>query len=279
MGRYKHTAVWLNGLVYVGGGYETGTIGVYKDSYTINSYDPVRDSWGSINTGYCHFAMTAMNNKLLIAGGEGRSKNKTNAMYTLDRDYLKGFTKMITARSCATAVGHKGMLIITGGLDDKNQILTSTELLDSSSWQWYIRDDLPQPHAQLQSVIVDNILYLLGGHNEDGSSRAVFTAPLDSLSRYQVRWDSHQDAPCFGSAPVSVRGHLLIVGGWKMNKYTPTSDIYKLNKVNNTWEVIGNIPTARHSLTAVSTADNKVILIGGKNDKAEFTNTVWIGTL
>ena len=34
--------------------------------------------------GYCHFAMTTLNNKLLIAGGEDRSNNRTNEVLTLD---------------------------------------------------------------------------------------------------------------------------------------------------------------------------------------------------
>ena len=81
MGRVDHTAVWLNGLVYVGGGIEVG-VGA---SYTINCYDPVKNSWSStINTHYCHFAMTKLNNKLLIAGGQNKSNKMTNKILTMD---------------------------------------------------------------------------------------------------------------------------------------------------------------------------------------------------
>ena len=41
---------------------------------------------------------------------------------------------------------------------------------------------------------------------------------------------------------------------------------------------IGHIPSARWLTGAVSTTDNIVIVIGGKNDKREHTNTVWIGS-
>ena len=129
-------------------------------------------------------------------------------------------------------------------------------------------------------MIVDNILYLLGGENKNGASQAVFTAPLDTLSRHQLKWNTLQDTPCY-SAPVSVYGtHLLIVGGRKEigDKYTCTSDVYKLNKVSHRWEAIGHIPSARKSSAAVSTADNRVIVIGGRNDKEVYTNTVWIGS-
>ena len=277
--RYGHTAVWLNGLVYVGGGHETA----YKPSYIINCYDPVNNSWSSsINTTYCNFAMTTLNNKLVTAGGEDRSDKVTTQVLILDAGQLKDYAKMITARSWATAAGHQGMLIITGGVDDNFKTLSSTELFDSNNGQWYKCSDLPQPHYYLQSVIVDNILYLLGGVNKDSRySPVVFTAPLDTLSTHQLKWNTHQDTPWYASAPVSVNGtHLLIVGGRKSTggKATFTSDIHKLNKVSHSWEAIGHIPSARHSAAAVSTTDNRVIVIGGENDKGEATNTVWIGS-
>ena len=279
MGRYEHTAVWLNGLVYVGGGYETGGWA----SYIINCYDPVNNSWSSpINTPYSWFAMTTLNNKLLIAGGLDESYKGTNQILTMDAGQLKNYTKMITARSHATATGHQGMLIITGGSDDKDKTLSSTELFDSSNGRWYVTNDLPQPRYDLQSVIVDNILYLLGGRNKDNKvSPTVFTAPLDTLSTHQLKWNTLQDTPWCRSAPVSVYGtHLLIVGGSKKigDKFACTSDVYKLNKVSHSWEAIGHIPSARDASAAVSTADNRVIVIGGENDKGKYTNTVWIGS-
>ena len=172
------------------------------------------------------------------------------------------------------------MLIITGGQGDMRKTLSSTELFDSSNEQWYTCNDLPQLHVSLKSVIVDNILYLLGGINKDSPS-AVFTAPLDTLSKHQLKWSTHQDTPYCDSAPVSVHGtHLLMVGGSKMTgfDYIHYSDVYKLNKVNHTWEAIGNIPSARYFSAAVSTADNRIIVIGGLNDKRECTNKVWIGS-
>ena len=117
VGHANHTAVWLNGLVYVGGGIGTG-----GSLYIINCYDPVNNSWSSpINTPYCFFAMTTLNNKLLIAGGRDNSWKSTNQILTMDAGQLKNYTKMITARSSATATGHQGMLIITGGQDDKRR--------------------------------------------------------------------------------------------------------------------------------------------------------------
>ena len=183
-----HTAVWLNGLVYVGGGYTFES----KESYIINCYDPFNNVWSfPINTPYHHFAMTTLNNKLLIAGGMDVKDKNTGQILTMRAGQLSNYTKMITPRLQCTAIGHQGMLIITGGVGDK-KILSSTELFDSMYGHWYMCNDLPQPHFSLQSVVVDNILYLLGGHCEDGASQAVFTAPLATLSiTYQLKWNAH----------------------------------------------------------------------------------------
>ena len=75
MGFTRHNAVWLNGVVYVGGGFETGM----GPSYTIRCYDPVSNLWGSpINTPYSSFAMVTLHNRLLIAGGQDKSRKTTS---------------------------------------------------------------------------------------------------------------------------------------------------------------------------------------------------------
>ena len=275
VGYIRHTAVWLNGLVYVGGGIETG----WKISFTINCYDPLNDSWSTpINTPYCKFAMVTFNNKLLVAGGEDKIR-KTNQVLTMDTGQLKEYTQMITARSLATAAGHLGMLIIAGGVDDKDNILSSTELFDSNNSQWYNCKDLPQPHLRLQSVIVDNTLYMLGGTNKHNTAAlTVFTAVLDTLSNHQLIWNTYENTPWYRSAPVNVQNtHLLLIGG-RNHGYVTCSVVDKPNKVSCNWETIGNIPSSRCSLAAVSTTDNRIIVIGGWNEYEDITNTVWIGS-
>ena len=75
-------------------------------------------------------------------------------MYRIRHRINKSVLIMIMAKSHATATGHQGMLIITGGKDDKGNTLSTTELFDSYNGQWYVPNDLPQPHFWLQSVIV-----------------------------------------------------------------------------------------------------------------------------
>ena len=263
----------------MGGGYETGRLG----SYRIDCYNPVNNTWSSpINTPCCYFALTALNNNLLVVGGLDKVYTSSCQIFTIDpgQTQLKNYTEMITARSLATVAGYQGILIIAGGKSN-GKILCSTEIFDSGNREWYTTKDLPQPHYWLQSVIVDNMVYLLGGFSKDYvNSSTVFAASLDTVLKHQLNWSAFQDTPWCCSAPVSVHGtHLLIVGGSKKFESQATSDVYKLDKVNQRWEAIGHIPSVRKSSAAVSTADDRVIVIGGLNHKRKFVNTVWIGNL
>ena len=275
-----HTAVWLNGVVYVGGGFETPV----KHSCRIDCYNPVNNLWSSpINTPYSLFTLTTLNNKLLTVGGMKRN-SRTKQILIMNDGQLTLYTKMMLQRVGITATSHQGMLIITGGYDGRKR-LSATELYDSHNGQWYCCDDLPQPHTTLQPVIVDDTLYLLGGINEGGdSSQTVFTAPLDTLSRHQLKWSVYQDTPPCYSVPVCVNGvSLLLVGGGEgkivnaSSKSRNDPDIYKLNKVSHSWEAIGHIPSPRESPVAISTVDNSIIVIAGKS-KGKPTNKVWIGS-
>ena len=264
----------------MGGGYET----IFNDLCRIDCYDPVNNSWSSpINTPYSRFTLTTLNNKLLTVGGM-KQNSRTNQILIMNDGQLTLYTKMMLRRTGASAASHQGMLIITGGHDGSKR-LSATELYDSNNGQWYCCDDLPQPHTLLQSVIIDDTLYLLGGSNESGfRSQTVFTAPLDTLSRHQLKWSVYQDTPLYSSSPLCVNGvSLLIVGGGENkiindpSKSLNDPDIYRLNKVIHSWEAIGRIPSPRISPVAISTGDNNIIIIGGKS-KGKSTNTVWIGS-
>jgi len=263
-----HTAMLHNGKVYIGGGF-----GSY---YTINIYTPANNSWSPspINHPCEYFALTTLNNQLITAGGIDRSNKTTNKIFSLDGDQLKEYTRMITPRCDAAAVGYQGTLIITGGKDDNYKTLATTELYHSATSQWYNTSDLPSPHWGLQSVVVDNVLYLLGGPQ---GSTTVFTAPLNDLTSHQLKWSTQQDTPRCLKTPVSIQGrHLLTIGGRKGG--VVTRDILMFNKVSHNWEVIGKIPSARFGSAVVSIANNKIVVIGGWDDKRQSTNTVWIGS-
>lgn len=278
--RAYHTAVWLNELVYVGGGYESDQHG----SHRIHIYNPVEDSWSSpISSPQSLFAMTVVDDYLIIAGGEDKTCKITNKLLVMDDDQLKEYATLRTPRKLATAFGHEKMLIIVGGENERHVKLSTTELLDINTEQWHICSPLPSPHYWLRSVILDNTVYLLGGLDKDGNhSSIVFAASLETLSSHQLKWTSSTNTPWCSSAPLCIsHSCLVVVGGVKDTNETTkskdklTTNICHLNKLNCDWEVIGDIPLIRHAVAAVSLI-NGIIIFGGNNTTRQCTDNVWI---
>ena len=240
--RAYHTAVWLNELVYLGGGYESDQHG----SHRIDIYNPIENSWGSpISSPQSLFAMTVVDNHLVIAGGEDKTWKITDKLLVMDDDQLKDYTTLRAPRKLATAFGHEKMLVIVGGEDERHVKLSTTELLDINTEQWYICSELPSPHYWLQSVILDSTVYLLGGLDKDGNhSSMVFAASLETLSSHQLKWMymSNTNTPWCSSTPLCIsHNRLVVVGGVKesnettKNKDKLTTNICHFNKLSCDW--------------------------------------------
>ena len=132
-----HTAVLLGREVYVGGGFEGTSRNDKQDSYRLDVYNLTTNQWSSspINTPYCHFAMTVLDDKLVIVGGLTKNVEVVKKVLVLNAGQWKDYSEMPTARCYATAVGYHSMLIVAGGVSNvKGEWIrvSTTELLDTT---------------------------------------------------------------------------------------------------------------------------------------------------
>ena len=273
-----HTAVLYNGAFYMGGGVCDDDD---DDDYKINIYHPDTNKWDdAIDSPHLVFAMTVLVDKLIIVGGLVRESLKvTNKLLTLQGSQWEDYSQMPTARWDASAVSHQSMMIVMGGKDDDDHKLSTTELLDSTTGQWFKCNDLSRPISGLQSVIVGDILNTFGGADADGDSKAVYAAPLHTLSNYQLQWQQLADTPWKGSAAVSVNNkYLLAVGGDVEHDTVCVLKIEKGSMLTSTsWESIGTLPKVHYWTTAVSLG-NQIIVGGGLDEEGDKHKTVTIGT-
>ena len=286
MGRNVHTAVLLGGVVYVGGGLEGRIVFNDQDSYRLDVYNLTTNQWSSspITTPYCSFAMTVLDDKLVIAGGATKNYEVVKKVLVLNAGQWKDYSEMPTARSCATAVGYHSMLIVVGGQmkeEGKWTRISTTELLDTTNGCWYTCNNLPSPHQQMKAAIMNDKLYLLGGYtsyNKDFKpSPQVFVASLDTLSTHQLIWQSAPNTPWCGSAPVDLNNKFLLTVGGRQQQ-SRTSEVYTFNPSTGQWKHLTNIPAARAGTAVVGVADN-ILVIGGTTKEAKSSNTLWIGVL
>ncbi|XP_065905475.1 uncharacterized protein [Dysidea avara] len=275
MARYAHNAVSYNGAIYVGSG-----VNDYDEpAYAIDIYHPDTNKWDStIETPNSYFATAVLMDKLLIVGGLTRDYKVTNRVFVLESGQWKDYTEMPTARAAAAAVSHQSMLIVVGGSDDESGVST-TEILDGSTRQWFKCDDLPEPLATVQSVIVGDMIYVLGGTNQDvAPSTAVYAASLDTLSSHQLKWQRLKDTPWGELAAVGLNSKYLLALGLEEDK-REALEVITLNSAATSWIHTSTIPTTV-VLAAAACDDSKLVLIGGKISgewEIEVLNKVWIG--
>ena len=263
-----YTAVLLGGVVY------------YQDSYRLDVYNLTTNQWSSspITTPYRWFAMTVLDDKLVIAGGGTKNNEVVKKVLVLNARQWKDYSEMPTARLCATAVGYHSMLIVIGGqtkVEGKWTISSTTELLDTTNGCWYTCNNLSLPHQQMKAAIMNDKLFLLGGFDKDRKpSPQVFVASLDTLSTHQLNWQSALNTPWCLSAPIVLYNKfLLTVGGRQQSR---TSEVYIFTPSTGQWKHLTNIPAARSAPAVVGVADS-ILVIGGVTNENKCSNTIWIG--
>ena len=187
----------LGGVVYVGGGFEGRSIDNKQVGYRLDVYNLTTNQWSSspITTPYCFFAITVLDDKLVIAGGATKNYEVVKKVLVLNAGQWNwDYSEMPTARACATAVGYHSMLIVIGGVimvEGEWTVVSTTELLDTTNGCWYTCNNLPSPHKQMKAAIMYDKLYLLGGVDKDRKPcPQVFVASLDTLSTHQLNWQS-----------------------------------------------------------------------------------------
>ena len=296
VGRSAHTAVLLHGSVYVGGGFEGKTNATRKDCYRLDIYNVYTKRWdpSPITTPQCVFAMTVLDEKLIIAGGWTNSGKITNKVFVLNRGQWINYSELPTARAHTTAVACNSTMIVVGGeglINGSCTVLPTTELLDTTNGCWYTCDDLPVPHLQLKGKIINSALYLLGGI-QDGKpypqakpfpqvkpSPQVFIASLDNLSSHQLKWKSLPDSPwCCLTPAVLYNNFLLTVGGRQpSNVARKTNEVCAFNPSTGLWTQIANIPKAVTFPGMADVADDILIMMGGANIQGEYLRDTYIG--
>ena len=279
VGRVAHTAVLLGGNIYVGGGFEGTSDNDIQNSYRLDVCNLTTNQWSlsPITTPYRWFAMTVLDDKLVIAGGKTKSDEVVKKVLVFSTGQWKDYSEMPTARHSATAVGYYSMLIVLGGgikVKGEWTRVSNTELLDTTNGCWYTCNNLPSPHQQMKAVIMNDKLYLLGGADLKPSP-FMFIASLNNLSTHQFNWQSAPNTPWCWSAPVvQYNKFLLTVGGKQQSNHT--SEVNVFNSSTGQWKHLTNIPAARGGPAVVGVADN-IIVIGGRTNDDKYSNTVWIG--
>ena len=253
-----------------------------RDAYKVMVYDIQRDTYSTLpeyNANW--FAMTALNNQLVLAGGwDLASREPTNQIAVLQSDkWARPYSPMTIARHSSTAVSFNNHIIVAGGNDDQGRPVSSVEVLDVTSNRWCIADPLPVVRSSIKSVVVGDVCYIMGGFDHTYSDTKVvhrvnlreLTEKSFSMATSQVTpkpislWHTEEDTPLFYSAPLVLKQSLLAIGGLDDRSDASTS-IHLYQSSTRRWVKVGDLPTARYTLTCSVLPNGQVLIAGGRDN-------------
>ena len=183
-------AVVIGSDVYVGGG-DNQTVMVYSlQTGTWRTLPPYESRW---------FGMAAVNNQLVLVGGQSTSTVESTNVVGLWDEQLQTWTHpfpvMPTARRSGSVIFYQKFLVVAGGRDGP-VYSNKVELLDILLGQWYEGSPLPKRHSSMSSAISGNMWYLSGGYSApDEPNKLVFAVCLEVLISQAVSQSAGTTSP------------------------------------------------------------------------------------
>ena len=236
-------------------------------------YDSFTRLWNKLPDCPSQFSSLAVVRGLLTAIG-GRLNSRLLSIFVKGRESVweEHFPPMPTKRYNTAAVSTMRHLIVAGGMS--SHLLTTVEVMDTRYTSWSTVADLPFPYTWASAIICEDHIYMLGGLDRSGQSKSVLTCSLTKLLRSSKSvWNKVADIPVCHSTCAAVNGDLLAVGG----EYTTgaTTAVHKYNQNTNSWDIVSNMPTARHHCLVAVLPTKQMIVVGGcHNSSGDITDKI-----
>ena len=184
-----------------------------------------------------------------------------------------------------TAVVCSGRSLIVAGGENGRNVLATVAVLDTDTRQWSIASFLTHPFSLATISICGERLYILDGLDRTCSmTRCVLSCSVPELlqscqpqpraapAKQSTIWRRVADAPHYWSSCATLCGQLVAVGGWDALK--DASAITGYNETTDSWEAIGDMPTARRR-PLLAILNGKMMVVGGRG-RGCVTNVVEI---
>ena len=253
-------------------------------STKVHTYDLDTWKWHQLpDAPHTDITLVVIQHTLTMVGGKLRSGGATDSLLSLMGEgrgikWLPNLPAMPSKRYFTAAVCSGHSLIVAGGYNGRNR-LSTVEVLDIGTRQWSIASSLTH-HFYLATIsICGERLYMLGGENQTGvPTRSVLSCSVPELlqscqpqllagklrtapANQSTVWRHVADAPHYWSSRATLCGQLVAVGGEEDLK--DTSAITGYNETTDSWEVMGDMPTARRQ-ALVAILNGNMMVVGGR---------------
>ena len=212
-----------------------------------------------------NFAVVGVSNVLTTVGGS--SDHNVDSVADLLYSYVNGLwvvklPPMPTKRWGPSTVYANYALTVAGGFCKTR--LTVVEILNTVSKQWSSVCSLPFSTSGPSASTCGTYIYI---HSQSESEEySVVRCPLVALALStpsSAIWERTASLPVRGSSLVSVKGHLLAVGGLY------SKDVHLYDAGTDSWQVVSQMSVVRSQCIPVVLPDNRLMVVGRDSETIE----------
>ena len=265
----------------------------WNGSHEVYKYETRSDKWTVLSPCPVRcFGIGQLSGKLVTVGGHDGGAF-VGDVYTYEEEtqqWEKSIPPMPTPRRCTCVVTYHSSIAVCGGQTTSGET-NIIEVFKSETSQWYTAAPLPVACYFLQSTIINDTCYLVGGYHR----RSIMCASsLPSLfqsatphnqpspdAQQQSVWTMLPDLPhrCSALTSINIGGGTLLALGGCVDVGSPSHDIHAYNPSTKSWMIVGSLPQICYGASAELLPSGLVILIGGRDMHWNWLKTVHIGTL
>ncbi|QQS28119.1 MAG: T9SS type A sorting domain-containing protein [Sphingobacteriales bacterium] len=255
----------------------------------VNIYQPSTNSWstGATPPVEIHHFQAVEVNGLIFApfAFTGNYPNETpvSNMYYYDPvANVWGISSAIPdarKRGAAGSVAYNGKIYTVGGITNGHVSgwVPWMDVYDPLNNTWTILPDAPRARTHFQTVVVNDKLYVLGGHQTGAvNSTIVGISEVDVFDLVTGTWTTlptSANIPTPRSAPASaVMGNeILVIGGTHPTQTTANKKVEAFDVNTQTWRTLNPMTDNRHGTQAIVNNSN-IFIASGSANTAETAN-------
>lgn len=198
----------------------------------------------------------AIADKFFVVAGKNGSGKRQSSVYVFDM-VLETWSKALdlpgpAVENPAVVAAGGGIFAFGGSTSSLSGAVANSAKLDPATGEWSILPEMPTPRAGAVALVMDGLIYVIGGLGADGASLdvvEVFDPVTRSWDRSFASLSKRRDN--LGAAVLD--GKIVVFGGRTRNA-DGTTDTFRLHSVetispgDQTWEERQPMPTARRSM-------------------------------
>lgn len=264
--RFEAASAVMDGQIYIAGGWS----GTYDILDSMEVYDIESNTWSEaapMPRGLHHFEMAAIDGLLYVSGGAyGAAREVNDLIYSYDpeTDTWSEVTQAPDTRIAHAMVAVDESLVMIGGGP-------SYTLYTGEVWSYNVvtdewdtsHPDLPTQRDHVAAVVLDGLLYVIGGRSNSGLINYATVEVYDPVER---AWSEVAPLPEERSSVTAavINGQIHVTGGEDISGDTARAfgDHYVYDPQTDTWTTLRRAPRRVHGVSSVGYDGRWYILSG-----------------